>query len=163
MSSPASPILPPPHARSVRGSRRARLAALALAAFGLGGVAVHVADGRRVAVVLALTPGPVAALKDGAAAAVKGQVTDVFGQRFVVADDTGRALVDTGRAGEGTALVAPGETVIVQGRLDRGALHAVVLSHADGRQEALDPGPGAGPGFGPPPPPRGPGWFSALL
>ncbi len=167
MSSPDTPLLsasPAPTSpdRRLRGLRRARMAAIALVAFGIGGVAVHVADGRRASVVVALTPGPVAALKDGAAGAVKGQVTDVFGNRFVVSDETGKALVDTGRAGEGTPLVTPGETVTVQGRLDRGALHAVVLSHADGRQDALDPGPGAGPGFGPPPPPRGPGWFRAL-
>lgn len=162
MPSPDAPILPSSPPRPLRGLRRARWAAIALVAFGLGGVAVHVADGRRSTVVLAMTPAPIASLKDGAAGAVKGQVTDVFGNRFVVTDESGKALVDTGPAGEDAALVTSGETVIVQGRLDRGALHAAILSHADGRQDALDPGPRAGPGFGPPPPHR-PGWLRAIL
>ncbi|MGI3901140.1 MAG: hypothetical protein ACRYGP_03080 [Janthinobacterium lividum] len=162
MPSPDAPILPSSSPRPLRGLRRARLAALALVAFGVGGVAVHVADGRRSTVVLAMTPAPIASLKDGSPGAVTGQVTDVFGNRFIVADASGKALVDTGPAGEDATLVTSGETVTVQGRLDRGALHAAILSHADGRQDALDPGPRAGPGFGPPPPP-GPGWIHKLL
>ncbi len=154
----STPPLSPP--RPVRGRRRLRTAAVLLIAFGMGGAAVHLADGRRATVVLAMTPAPIASLKDGAAGAVKGQVTEIFGNRFVVTDESGKALVDTGPAGEDATLVTSGETVIVQGRLDRGALHAAILSHADGRQEALDPG--LRPGFGPPPP-HGPHWLRAVL
>ncbi len=158
-----SPTPPPasPAARPTPAFRRRRglqAAAALLIAFGLGGAAVHLADGTRPTTVVALTPGPIASIKDGSATAVKGQVTDVFGNRFVLADETGKALIDTGRSGEGRDLVKPGETVTVQGRFDRGSLRAVVLSHADGRQDGLDPGPGAGR-----PPPPGPRWLRTVF
>lgn len=158
MSSP-SPALPPAPSRPRRRIPR-RIAALAalVVAFGAGGAAVHLADGGRRATVLALAPAPITAMKAGEAAAVKGEVTDVFGNRFVVSDGTGKALVDTGPSGEGRDLVKPGETVTVQGRFDRGQLRAAVLSHADGRQDGLDPGPG----FGPPRSP-GPRWLRAAF
>lgn len=132
---------------------RVRAAAALLVAFGAGGALIHLADGPRRTAVVALAPQPIAGVKDGGAA-LKGQVAEVFGDKFVIADDTGRALVETGPAGRGAALVKPGETVTAQGRFDHGSLHAAVLSHADGRQDAFDPGPG-GPG-GPPRPPGPP-------
>ena len=142
----AAPHHPGPRRRAIQA------AAALLVALGLGGTLVHVADGPRRTVVITLTPVPVAALKDGAAA-LKGQVADVFGDKFVVSDDTGRALVETGPAARGATLVTSGETVTVQGRFDHGSLHAAVLSHADGRQDALDAGPP-----GPPPPHERPWW-----
>lgn len=155
--SPTPPAaLPKPGPR--RFPRRLQAAAALLVAFGIGGTITHLADGaRRTTTVLALAPSPIGSVKDGTATAVKGQVTDVFGKSFVLADETGKALIDTGRDGEGRDLVKAGETVTVQGRFDRGTLRAAVLSHADGRQDGLDPGPG----FGPPPPPPGPHWFRA--
>ena len=138
------PGLPGPGLSRRRG---VRAAAALLLAFGAGGALIHFADGTRHTTVLALAPGPIGSVKDGSAA-LKGQVADVFGDKFVLADDTGRALVETGPAARGAVLVKAGETVTVQGRFDHGTLHAAVLSHADGRQDALDAGPG-----GPPPPP----------
>ena len=158
--SPTTPpaALPKPGPR--RLPRRIQAIAALLVAVGVGGAAVHLAEGaHRTTTVLALAPSPIGSVKDGTATAVKGQVTDVFGKSFVLVDDTGKALVDTGRSGEGRDLVKAGETVTVQGRFDNGALHAAVLSHADGRQDGLDPGPG----FGPPPPPPGPHWFRAAF
>ena len=156
--SPDSPALPPSPRRTLLNPRGLQAAAALLIAFGVGGTVVHFTDHSHRTVVLAMAPGPISAVKDGNAAAVKGQVTDVFGNKFVVADDTGKALVDTGPSGEGGTLVTPGETVTVQGRFDRGSLRAAVLSHADGRQDALD----AGRGFGPPPP-HGPHWLRAAF
>jgi hypothetical protein len=46
---------------------------------------------------------------------VKGQITEVLGNKFIVQDPSGQALVETGRASEGGGLVAKGETVTVQG------------------------------------------------
>ncbi len=140
-AAPPRPAPPRPGPRR----RGIQVAAALLVALGVGGALVHVADGPRRTVVMTLTPVPVAALKDGAAA-LKGQVADVFGDKFVVSDETGRALVETGPAARGSTLVTSGETVTVQGRFDHGSLHAAVLSHADGRQDALDAGPP-----GPPP------------
>ena len=56
--------------------------------------------------------------------------------------------METGRSGEGGKLVAPSETVIVQGRFERGFVHALAVQHADGRTDMVGP-PG-------PPPPPGP-------
>lgn len=102
---------------------------------------------------------------------VRGQVAEVFGNKFVASDGSGRALVDLGRAGDDAALVAPGQTVSVQGRFDRGMLHASFLVDGDNKVVALGPvggsphdrpgphgpgphGPGRpGPDGAPPPPP----------
>jgi hypothetical protein len=71
--------------------------------------------------------------------AVKGQVAEIFGNKFVVQDESGRALVETGREGEGASLVAKSETVTVQGRFERGFIHAVAITHGDGRNDLVGP------------------------
>jgi hypothetical protein len=111
----------------------------------LGAVGLSLAQGT------AFRPTPVApvaiqALAPSGATAVQGTVAEIFGNRFVVQDGTGRALVETGRAGEGGGLVAKGETVTVQGRFETGFLHARVLTHGDGRTVLL--GPAGGPPTG---------------
>ncbi len=96
-----------------------------------------------------LTPAPIASMHDRSEVAVKGQVAETFGNKFIVEDDSGRALVDAGRSGESGKLVAKSENVTVQGRFEHGFILAEVVSHADGRNDF----------FGPPalpPPPRGP-------
>lgn len=121
------------------------LALVAGAALGAGATALaH--RGETVAVV-SLAPAPIASMKDWTAAAVKGQVAEIFGGKFIVADDSGRALVETGPAGDRAALVGKDETVIVQGRFEHGSLHAVSIQHADGRTEVVGP---PGPPHGPP-------------
>jgi hypothetical protein len=100
--------------------------------------------------VLLLQPAPIAKIADPSPVAVKGQVAEVFGNKFVIQDDSGRVLVDTGPRGERTPPVAKGDTVTVQGNFERGFLHAEVMIRADGTTE----------GFGPPRHPRherGPG------
>ena len=67
-----------------------------------------------------VAPVAIQALAASGATAIKGEVAEVFGNKFVVQDGTGRALVETGRAGEGGGLVARGEAVTVQGRFERG-------------------------------------------
>ncbi|QGY04620.1 DNA-binding protein [Methylobacterium mesophilicum SR1.6/6] len=111
----------------------------------LGAVGLSLAQGT------AFQPTPVApvaiqALAPSGATAVKGEVAEIFGNKFVVQDGTGRALVETGREGEGGGLVAKGETVTVQGRFETGFLHARVLTHGDGRTNLL--GPAGGPPMG---------------
>ena len=91
---------------------------------------------------------------------IKGRVAEVFGDRFVVQDGTGRAMVAAGRDAQGT--VAVGQTVTVQGRFDNGQLRASYLVDANGRVAAVGgPGPrhggpgghkGRGPDGGPPRP-----------
>ncbi|MBN8816253.1 MAG: hypothetical protein J0J06_12485 [Sphingomonas sp.] len=89
---------------------------------------------------------------------VRGRVAEVYGDRFIVQDSTGRVMVDAGR---GDRLgIAPGSSVLVQGRFDNGQLRARFLVNGSGNVEEVGPPPPAGPGAkpghgGPPPPPPG--------
>jgi hypothetical protein len=93
-----------------------------------------------------LTPVAIDKMQADNVVAVKGSVAEIFGNKFILQDDTGRALVELGRQGEDGAVVTKGEQVMVQGRFERGFIVAQLVSHADGRNQA----------FGPPPPPRPP-------
>lgn len=139
-----------------RAPRRTLLVVALVAAAAVGAGATALAQKGRTVTLVALAPEPVSALKDGTSAAIKGEVAEIFGNKFVVADGSGRALVETGRRGEGGTLVAKGEPVTVQGRFEHGFLHAVAISHADGHADMLDapppPPPSAGPEHGPRPP-----------
>ena len=95
-----------------------------------------------------MTPVAISSVQDWSLVTVKGKVAEVFGNKFVMQDDSGRALVETGRAGEGGKLVAVNEAVTVQGRFENGFLHATYLVRQDGTTQALRPAGG--------PPPHGP-------
>ncbi len=124
---------------------------------------------------------PIAALPNASGVVtVKGRVTEVYGDRFVVADASGKTMVAAGRDGRGA--VAKGQPVLVQGRYDDGQLRASYLVDSAGRVEAVGPdgrpphrggdrgpdgrgpegrGPdGRGPGGPGGPGPRGPGAVS---
>jgi hypothetical protein len=135
------PGLPPP--RRFKGSPRlmttgAIIAVLALGAAGGAGANRYIQKHRPQAVLL-LQPAPIAQLKNRSPVAVKGQVAEVFGNKFIVQDDSGRTLVDTGPRGEGGKPVAKGETITVQGLFDKGSIHAIVMTRADGTSEAFGP------------------------
>lgn len=132
--------------RNNQGGRRPRLGVFAavLAALAIGAGVTAVAERGHQMSYVALTPSAISAMKDDSAVAVKGDVAEIFGNKFVVHDDTGRALIETGRRGEGQGLVAQDEKVTVQGRFEHGFIHAIAIQHADGRTDTLDP----------PPPPR---------
>jgi len=89
--------------------------------------------------VMLMQPTSIAKLSPYSSVAVKGKVAEIFGNKFVIDDGSGRALVETGRRGEGGKLVAAGETLTVQGRFDDGFIHGDVLVHADGKAESLKP------------------------
>lgn len=112
------------------------------AAAGAGGV--KMAQHWQPQSVMLLQPTAINKLAAGNLFAVKGSVAEIFGNKFVLDDGTGRALIDLGPRGEDTDTVVRGETVVVQGMFDRGILHARIVSHADGRTDAFG---------GPPPPP----------
>lgn len=180
----APKALPPPEPKSrwkpsgrAMGAGAVAVVLVAGAALGAGGT--RLAQRWEPQTVMLLQPAPIDAMRDGNVVAVKGEVSDVFGNKFVLRDSTGRALVDTGPRGEGRVVATGGEAVTVQGRFDRGIIHASVVAHADGRNEAFGPprGPDGGPGGpkrpkgakgpkdgpgaradrGPPPPPPPPG------
>lgn len=93
-----------------------------------------------------VAPSAISALAPSGAIAARGEVAEVFGNKFVIQDVTGRALVETGRDGEDGKLVKKGETVTVQGRFEKGFLHAKLITGADGKQTVLGRPGGPPPG-----------------
>src|ERR1700760_1041601 len=121
-----------PHSQRARPRGLLIGAALALlAAGGAGAGGMKLAQNWQPRSVLLLQPTAIASLQPGNPSAVRGIVADIFGNKFVVEDGSGRALVDLGPRGEDTNAVSKGETVTVQGMFDRGSVRAQVVSHAD--------------------------------
>ena len=139
------PKRPPPKRYT---PRRAALGAALLAACAVGAGATAIAQRAQQPVLLALAPAPITAMQDGSQVAVKGQVAEIFGNKFILSDDSGHALIETGRKGEGGMLVAKSDTVTVQGRFEHGFVHALAIQYGDGRTVVM----------GPPGPPGGPHW-----
>lgn len=77
---------------------------------------------------------------------VKGRVAEIYGDRLIVQDATGRTMVAGGR--EVAANLTRGSAVMVQGRYDDGQLRASYLVDPQGQITAVGPrhGPGHGPG-----------------
>ena len=84
---------------------------------------------------------------------VRGRVAEVYGDHFVVQDQSGRAMIAAGREARGA--VSLGQPVLVQGRYDDGQLHASYLVDQNGSIAAVGPtgprpgGPAAPDGRGP--------------
>lgn len=125
---------------------------LALAAAGLlvvGGAAgaVTVAATRPSVTMAPATPVAIRSLQSDGIVTIRGTVAETYGNKFVMADRTGRALVDLGREGDGSNLVAAGQPVTIQGRFEDGFVHASFLVAPGGKVTALGPigGPLRGP------------------
>lgn len=145
------------HSKPKRSTRTALIAAGLLGIGVAGGIAVGAVSsigGPRVEMA-PTKPTPIKALADSdSIVTVRGRVAEAYGPMFVLADGTGRTLVDGGRRIDGTGMVAVGQTVQVQGRFRDAILHASFLVGADGKVTALHPdrgphGPRGGPGRGP--------------
>jgi len=137
-----------PHPKPPHKHRTRRLAAFGITAFAILALGAAAGAGAmkltRPSMELApMTPVAISAMPDWSLVTVKGKVAEVFGNKFIVQDDSGRALVETGPAGEGGNLVGVNEAISVQGRLERGFLHASFIVRQDGSVEAL--GPAGGP------------------
>ena len=153
----AAPISTPPKRRFTATTA---LVAAALLAVGVGGGAT-VAHMSAPSVEMApANPVAITSLADGdSIVTVRGKVAEVYGPAFILADGSGRALVEAGPhrgfMGGATSLVAVGQTVTVQGHFRDGTIHASFLVGADGKVTALRPmgpprgGPGGGPDRGP--------------
>ncbi|HXH16520.1 MAG TPA: hypothetical protein VNJ10_10365 [Sphingomonas sp.] len=149
---------------TVRNNRFA-LAAAGLLAIGGAAGAVTVAATRPSVTMAPATPVAIRSLQSDGIVTIRGTVAEVYGDKFVMADRTGRALVDLGPEGSDSALVTAGQPVTIQGRFEDGFVHASFLVGAGGKVTALGPigrpprgphGPG-GPGRdGPGGPERGP-------
>ncbi len=154
-----------------RGRSAILAGALGLLVVGGGAGALAVEANRPSVTMAPATPVAIRTLTndDDSIVTIRGRVAEIYGDKFVIADASGRALIETGREGEDGTLVGVGQPVTVQGRFDRGTLHAAFLVGADGKVKALGPlgrpphdrggpggpdrGPGAGPDRAPPPPP----------
>lgn len=144
--------------------RPASLALIGAGLLAIGGVAgaVATAETRPSVTMAPATPTPIRSLAPADIVTIRGRVAEVFGNKFVLADGTGRALVDTGPEGDERAPVAIGAPVTVQGRFEDGFMRAAFLVGPDMKVLALGltgrppHGPHDGPGRGrgaPPPPP----------
>lgn len=142
---PATPIEGRQTETPTSPRRHLRLALALLSAVAIGAGTTALAFKGRGATYLVLAPAPIAAMAEGSAVAVEGRVTEIFGNKFVVEDASGRALVETGRHGERGGLVAKAENVTVQGRFQHGFVHAIAIRHADARTDMLDAPPHLGP------------------
>ena len=163
---------PANHSKFLRRNRLAIAAAGLLVVGGAAG-AVTVAATRPTVTMAPATPVAIRSLRSDGIVTIRGNVAEVYGNKFVMADRTGRALVDLGREGEDGTLVTAGQPVTVQGQFEQGFIHAAFLVGANGKVTALGPvggpprgrvGPGPdgrgpdGPGHGgpvAPPPPAG--------
>jgi hypothetical protein len=139
--------VPPPWRRLLvsRGDvATGSLAIVLIAGAALGAGGTRLAQNWAPRSLMLLQPAPIDRMVERSPVAIKGDVAEIFGNKFVLQDGSGRALVDAGPRGEDRVLVAKGETVTIQGRFDRGVVRADVVVHADGRNEALGP-PDRGP------------------
>ncbi len=128
-------------ARSTAARRRSRLAG-ALGAVVTAGLLIVGVQALQTQEATTLVPSvAVSALEDDSLTSVTGQVAEIYGNKFILVDASGRALVETGRAGEDGTLFARDEVMTVQGRFHHGFMHASLLVHADGRVDTLRPPP----------------------
>ncbi|UVO53996.1 hypothetical protein [Sphingomonas sp. SUN039] len=125
---------------------RTKLALAAVALVGVGAVGAYTVGATRPGIEMApLTPVAIKSLADGSnVITVKGQVAEVYGSRFILADASGKTLVDTGKPRRDfgglmspAPLVTTGQPVTVQGRFGNGSLHASFLIGPDGKVVAL--------------------------
>lgn len=131
------------------------IAAAALVAIGVAGGAGAVSLTRPAIEMAPTVPTAIARLpQSSGVVTVKGRVAEVYGNRFVVQDGSGRTLVDAGREAQGAVRV--GTPMLVQGRYDQGQLRARFLVDSSGAVQEVGPPPPP-PGAGAPPPPRGAG------
>lgn len=126
-------------------SARTKLALGGVALLAVGAAAAYAVGATRPGVEMApLTPVAIKSLAAGSnVVTVKGQVAEVYGSRFILADASGKTLVDTGRTRDFGGLVTPtplvtaGQPVTVQGRFGNGSLRASFLIGPDGKVVAL--------------------------
>ncbi|WP_019515155.1 hypothetical protein, partial [Sphingomonas sp. Mn802worker] len=149
------------HLNVPRVSRGQKLgiAAAALVAIGVAGGAGAVSLTRPSIEMAPTVPTAIARLpQSSGVVTVKGRVAEVYGNRFVVQDGSGRTLVDAGREAQNAVRV--GTPMLVQGRYDQGQLRARFLVDSSGSVQevgAPPPPPPQGAGAPPPPPPGGAG------
>lgn len=121
--------------------RPAAMVLVAAALLALGGAtgAVVTAAARPSVSMAPVTPVTIRSLSSTGIVTIRGQVAEVYGNKFVMEDGTGRALVDSGPEGDRRILVTPGSLVAVQDRFERGFVHAAFLVGPNAKVLALGP------------------------
>ncbi len=147
---------PPPRSRPwTIGLLAGGVVAVLAAGAAAGAAGARIAQRWQPRPVMLLQVAPIEQMQAQSPVALKGRVAEIFGNEFVVQDDSGRALVDLGPGAANADAVTKGEIVTVQGRFDRGVIRAQLVVHADGRSDGFGPPPRPDRGPpGPPPPPR---------
>jgi hypothetical protein len=135
----------PAAASAPKRSRRALVVGAIAAPLAFGAIGLSLAQ-TGTSVMTPVEPTAISALKASGSIAARGDVAEIYGNKFVMQDGTGKALVETGRQGEGGTLVKPGEAVTVQGRFENGFLHAMLITRADGSRVVVGPAGGSPPG-----------------
>ena len=87
-------------------------------------------------------------LQTSGAITIVGTVTDVFGNKFVLEDSSGRILVDNGPDWFHRVEVKRGDKMTVIGRPDGGSFEAFALVRADGTRQEIRPDRGPPPWSG---------------
>ncbi len=77
---------------------------------------------------------PIGSLPQRGGMTIEGTVTDVFGNRFVLQDDSGRVLVETGPDRNRRLDIKPGEKLRVVGKPDDGGFDAFTIRRGDGSE-----------------------------
>jgi len=114
------------------------LGTAALLALGAAGGAGAVAVTRPAIEMAPITPIAIGTLaRHSGIVTVKGRIAEVYGNRFIVGDASGRTMVDAGRFAE--AGMQAGAPVTVQGRYLDGQLHASFLVDQAGTVEQVGP------------------------
>jgi len=159
-----------PKRLSTRAKIGAGIAALLIAGGAIGATGVSMT---RPSVSMApATPVSIAAMPADSIVTIKGRVLEMYGNRAIVGDGSGKTLVELGRrdwTGMSAPLVKVGDAITVQGMAHDGSIRAMFLVGADGKTVAVGPmhgphdrGPGKGgpkgdgpkgDRDGPPPPP----------
>lgn len=114
-----------------------KIGAAALLAIGVAGGAGAVSLTRPSIEMAPTTPTAIAKLPaSSGVVTVKGRIAEVYGDRFVLQDASGRTMIDAGRDADA---VSTGTTMTVQGRYDNGQLRASYLVDPAGRIDAVGP------------------------
>lgn len=135
---PAPAPAEPPRRR--RTPMKAALIGVGLLAVGGGATALALNAGGPTIEMAPINPVAISGLTDDSLVTLRGRIAEEFGNKAILEDGTGRALLDLGRAGEDTNLIEPGQTVTAQGRFDRGQVRVSFLIDAAGNTRAIGGG-----------------------
>ncbi|BBK33558.1 YpeB-like protein with putative protease inhibitory function [Stella humosa] len=96
---------------------------------------------------------PIRDVLSPAGISIAGTVTDVFGNKFVLQDGSGKVLVESGPDWHRKLDIKAGETLTITGRPEGGSFEAFTITRADGTTIEVRPAGGPPPWAGK----RGPG------